>query len=253
MRRITGILAVAALMLPALAFGDVATLSYDLDTFEEWNVSAASGGGTRAEPAWIYDNNNSCGSSGSWMGTIASYDVKSLWGDEVWTEGTGVLRSFSFHIGNPSPQLNQVIANPTFEINFYDYDSRDYIGGFSQETGWAILGGQAGRATISDIDQTFTVDLTSHDHLFVTWQITSYEGNNPAGVAALTFYPPNIGSSDRDEWYWSGTDSTVFPDGPGWYSFSTATYNMLGFAIGVTPEPGSLLLLGMAGLLIRRR
>ncbi|MGD8451911.1 MAG: hypothetical protein PVJ57_08840 [Phycisphaerae bacterium] len=250
MRRITGILAVAALMLPALAFGDVLSPSYD--NVDEWNVSLAAGDGTRADPVWIYDNNNMTGDDGVPVASVNSYDVTSLWGDEVRTEGTGVLRSFSFFVCNPSPMFNQVIANCTFDINFYDYNNRDYIGGFSLATTGAVLGGHTARVTLSDIDQAFTIDLTGHDHLFVTEQITAYEGN-AVGVGALTRYPPNIGSSDRDEWYWSGTDSTVFPNGPGWYSFSTATYNMLSFAIGVTPEPGSLLLLGMAGLLIRRR
>lgn len=211
------------------------------------SIDVSMAAGPRATPVIVYDDTTAPSAA---VAAVSSYDKLATWGDETVMTGTGTLRQFAFSLYN-SGTSPAALVNPAVQIGFYDAATGTPLGGFTGNITTSLNPGYYTIVTFSDLDQSFTLNLTSAD-IIVTQKITSYTGNVlRAGIAMMN--PVGVGSSPGNDWYWSGTDATLFPSGAGWYALSTATANNVAYQIGLTPEPASFLLVGVGLLLMRRR
>lgn len=159
-------------------------------------------------------------------------------GDDLYMTGGGVLEGFKFTYASVDPAPAPVAA----VIAFYDLATFNYGGGNVPIAAYSVGPLPGNGAWII----TVSVDPMTAPLLPANIMMTQLMDTVDSGP--LTFYPPTVGSTT--DGVWAGAPDNMF--------FTSGMFglppNTLNFGYEVTvPEPAALLLVGLAGLLIRRR
>ncbi|MBN2447313.1 MAG: PEP-CTERM sorting domain-containing protein [Phycisphaerae bacterium] len=231
MNRLLALAAIVALALPALAL--------DLETADPLPVGAVPSMGDSTRSTVVYSNVATATSGYSRLNPPAE-EI----GDELLTTGAGPLDSVTFSVYNSS-NSTLPLTGADLTLKFYNYNSGtssfDLAGtlAYDNVTFTGLTPGYYTMLTVSDIAQSQTINLSTD--ILATLTISDIQGGAER-VGQILFNPPTIGSS-TDDFYRDGA----------WYWFGGSPVANFGWEIGVVPEPTALLLLGLAGLLARRR
>jgi len=233
-----------------LALGATARADLQFESPNFWGsmrVDAVTGvvspeAGTRA----IYDVYNNTSSSAN--AAFSSTDLTSVWGDNVVTVGTGLLKENAFTVYNSSSSAGPLLTAQV-AIDFYRNSDSSYIGGYT--TNPISFGGGAGLAagfyTIINVTGLDSLNIV----LDTTDLIVTQTVLNPTGTASrlgwASLNPVTIGSSPISFYADSATVGAA-----GFYNLSGGTPANLGYRIAV-PEPTTLALLALGGVLALRR
>lgn len=171
-------------------------------------------------------------------------------GDDLDMIGGGVLEEVTFSVWNgmssTSPLPNQ-LTSADLELNFYSgvLDANNVMnyswsGGFSLDN--VALGLAPGYFTLLTVNQLQSLNIALTPNIIASLTITDLQGGSTK-AGQVAYNPPTIGSS---------YDMFMKNGQLGWW-FGGPPY-IANFAWEIkVPEPAGLLLLGLAGLLIRRR
>jgi len=175
----------------------------------------------------VYDNTSSTPQTG-----ISSTDLTSIWGDELFTTGLGLLSTHKFTLYNASGSAGSLLS-ATVNISFYDAPSSTFLGGYSGTIsfGSGLPVGSFSTITASSLD-ALLINLTSTD-LVVIQTVTAKTGAaSRLGVVSLD--PVLVGSSPPTMYIQS---ATIAGGVPGFYNLGITTD--VGNFIGVNPPPVS--------------
>jgi len=176
----------------------------------------------------IYDNASSTPQVG-----ISSTDLSSVWGDELFTTGVGLLSTHKFTLYNYSGSAG-ALTSATVSISFYDAVTSAFFGGYGGTinfSGSGLLPGQFSTITASGLDGLL-INLTTTD-LVVLQTVTAKTGAaNRLGIVSLD--PVLVGSSPVTMFIQSGTIASGVP---GFYNLGVTTD--VGNFIAVNPPPVS--------------
>lgn len=144
---------------------------------------------------------------------FSSTSFASIFGDEVFMSGTGILDQhvFSIYNGGGANLLTATIA-----VNFYDAVTSGFLGGYTTNVslGAGLIAGQYTLVTVTNISP-LAINLNVSD-IVVTQTMTAHTGaSTRCGIASLT--PPTIGTSPNTMYI---NSSTVGP--AGFYNIGTA-------------------------------
>jgi hypothetical protein len=149
-------------------------------------------------------------------------------GDDLHMVSGGVLDSYAFGYYLPGTDPTDAV------VRFYANDVDDNIGALIAS--YTLTGLTAGAWIWSETVTQPGADLTQD--LLMTVQFSN------AAAGLLSFSPPTVGTS-HDLWRNQTTGN--------WYWWSGTPAGDLCMAVSIVPEPASLVLLGIGGLLMIRR
>jgi hypothetical protein len=218
---------------------------YDMAT-QTWS----SGGAWSNFTGTAYDSTNysTSGATGYGVGATSSTDLNSIYGDDMVMAGTGTLDSFQFAIFCSSSSTGALVS-AVENISFYDGATGTAIGGFQVTLG-ALAKGYFSVITVTGLSG-LGINLASND-VVVTQKLSSVVGASRMGTVFGTVAnaAPAVGTTPAGL-YISNATSTA-----GYYTFTGYSTNSNGvYQVGLVnvPAPGALALLGVAGLVGRRR
>lgn len=138
--------------------------------------------------ATLYDNTPSAPNFG-----LSSTDLTALWGDQLFTTGTGVLSTMQFTIFNSGSSAGSLLT-ANVDLSFYDANTSASLGSFSTNVGFGsgLPAGFFSIITVTNLDP-LAINLNVTD-ILVLQTVTSFTG--PAtrlGIASLT--PVVVGAS----------------------------------------------------------
>jgi hypothetical protein len=195
---------------------------------------ALNGAGTAvARGDIVYDN------TATVLGAYSSTNLQFVWGDDPVLTAGGILDDFTLSIFNSSSSAGPLLT-ATIAVEFYDNaDPANPVdlGGFSGDVEWTggLAQGYYSAVSWSDLSMLETpIELPTN--VLVLQQVTALTGT-ASKLGVVYAYPPTVGTSAA-----------------GFYTNGTWTTTNGGFyQIGVIPEPASIILLALGGLLLRRR
>lgn len=237
MKRIGVVLLVLAIAAPVLAGG------IDVATAVPHRIGGTFGGSDRATV--VYSNTTN---STGYATTTSGNEV----GDDMALTAIGTLDTLTFSVWNSDFTALHNLLTADFEVNFYNYSIDpngifvvgSHIGGFTDpgET-LNLLPGYGTGLTFSGLSTGLVPPIVfAQNTIIASLKITNLTGGSLT-AGQFIMGAPTIGSSY----------TAFFKNGTfGWWFPSINAGNFL-WEVGVIPEPASMLLLGLAGLLIRRR
>jgi hypothetical protein len=177
----------------------------------------------------VYDNTTTL------IGGYSSTNLAFIWGDDTTLTAGGTLEDFTATIYNSSSSAGPLLT-ATLLFGFYD-SSANYLGGFQGSVSWTsgLSPGYYSALSWTGLSGLSTpIVLPAGTTVYQT--VTAMTGT-ATRLGIIAAYPPTVGSSAAG-FYQNGT----------W----TTTYGVY-YKIGVIPEPASLVLMSLAGLLLARR
>lgn len=178
----------------------------------------------------------------------------SLIGDDLYLDMTGapgnILDDFSFSVFNGGPWPDKLLDSCDVDLSFYDLNDFTFVGAVSFPGLHPSLA--PGYYTTYHAADLGTLNIALPAELLAIIRIYNVMGGADR-VGQIIVNPIAVGSSSDMFWL---DDTVATPPGPnqGWYWFSGEPDANFYWQIGVIPEPASLLLVALNGLvLIRRR
>jgi hypothetical protein len=203
----------------------------------------------RVVAAYIYDNITA--PSAPNFGYSEPVTNNPIYGDTLNMTGTGVLDELTLTIFNATTGGNTgTVTGGVMTVNFFRQSDNSLIGGFAGNYTFnpVLQPGFFATITFNNLATLATPVNIDTANVIVTQSNAQAGTSTRNGVVSLN--PINIGTSPSTVFI----SSTATP--AGFYNFNPAgTQSNFGYKIGVTPEPGTMLLagLGLGGLALRRR
>jgi hypothetical protein len=161
-------------------------------------------------------------------------------GDELLMTAGGILDTCSFSVFNSSATAPLTSADLT--LKFYNLVGTTYVlAGQLAYTNVALNLNAGGYYSTFNVTGIAGSNISLGTTVLATLTISNVVGGSTS-VGQVLANPPAVGSS-TDDFFYNGS----------WYWFNGNPVANFYWQIGVVPEPASMLLLGLAGLLIRRR
>lgn len=225
-------LSIAALALCAFAGSAAAQLTSEpLGGFKGYTIHNHATHTTKIQPTApaalpivIYDNTASAANFG-----FSSTDLGAVFGDELFTTGTGTLQAATFTFYNPSSSAGPVLT-ASFGVDFYDAVTSGYLGGFSAniDFGAGLDPGYYTFISVTNLDP-LAIDLNTTD-VIALQTVASFTGTaTRLGIASLD--PPTVGSSGPDMYVDASTVGAA-----GWYTIAGQNANP-GYQLSVISGP----------------
>lgn len=173
-------------------------------------------------------------------------------GDDLHMVSGGVLDTLSFTVFNAEATGGSPITTCDLTVDFYDMTGMTgtypnwppTYTSVGQLTWTGIqLDLPAGYYTVvsaADISGIATINLPAD--ILATLTITNVTGG-AALVGTVAASPPGLGTSDPLQMFWDGQ----------WYNYGAGYPADLYWTVGIVPEPGTLVMLALGGLLMIRR
>ncbi len=189
----------------------------------------------------VYSNltNNPYGSTSYYFNSLP-YAAPQQLGDDLHMTSGGELSSFKFTYFDPndgSPAVQSV------QIYFYDYATFNPNGTSPPIAQYNVTG-------LPGIKGGWIISVPVSPGVILPADVVMSQLQDTVTSGPYIFDPPTIGSSNDN--LWAGP-----PDGQ-WFTGQQIgmppPYNLgFGYEVSLVPEPATMLVLGLAGLLIRRR
>ena len=237
MKRIGVVLVLLAIAAPVLAGGiDVAI-----------NAPHRIAGSTGADRATVVYSNTA--TSTGYGSTTSGNEV----GDDMALTGVGTLDTLAFSVWNSDFTALHNLITANLEVKFYNYSIDpnglfvvgSLIGGFTDPAQTLnLLPGYGTALSFTNLSTSLSPPIVfGQNKIIASLKITNLTGG-ALTAGQFLYTPPSVGSS-YPYFFKNGTY--------GWWFGSTGPAGNWYWQVGVIPEPAGMLLLGLAGLLIRRR
>jgi len=173
----------------------------------------------------VYDN-----TSATPQFSVSSTDLNSVWGDELFTTGTGVLSTHKFTLYNSSSSAGPLLT-ASVSVSFFDAVTSAFLGGYSGNInfGAGLLVNQFAVITASPLD-AFLINLNVSD-VIVTQTVTAKTGA-ASRLGIVTFGPILVGGSPGTMYI---SSATIGGGVPGFYNLGSPADP--GYYIAVNPPP----------------
>lgn len=206
---------------------------------------------SRVDPTLTYDSTNyaTSGATGYGTGATSSTDLNAIYGDSMtMVGGSGkTLDTFKFAIFCSGSSTNP-LTSAVETIRFYRQSDGTQIGAFTVNIG-SLAKGYYSVYTVTALS-SLNINFDTND-VVVTQKLSSVVGATRMGTVFgnnITAAAPALGST-APGMYISNTATTA-----GYYTFTNYAANSNAvYQVGVIPAPGSIAVLGVAGLAARRR
>lgn len=178
----------------------------------------------------IYDNTASAANFG-----FSSTDLTAVWGDRLFTTGTGILSTHAFTIFNTGTSAG-VLLTANVGVDFYDSATSTFLGGYTTNVNFgAGLGlGFYSIVNVPSLDPLL-INLTTTDIIVLQTVLSKTGPANRLGIASLN--PVTLGASPGSMYI---AASTVGGGVPGFYNIGNPPLPANpGYALAVNPPPVS--------------
>lgn len=174
----------------------------------------------------VYNNTTSPANFG-----FASTDLAAIWGDELFTIGTGFLSQQQFTIFNSSSSLGPLLT-ATIGVQLYDGVSSSLVGSYSVNVnfGAGLNPGFFSIVNVTNLDP-LNIGLNTTD-VIVLQQILARTGT-ASRLGIVSMDPPTVGSSPATMYI---AASTVNGGLPGFYTIAQGPANP-GYLLSLAPPP----------------
>lgn len=165
----------------------------------------------------IYDNTASPANFG-----FSSTDLLAVWGDELFTVGTGILSTQRFSIFNAGSSLGPLLT-ATVSVSIFDAASAALLGSYNVNVnfGAGLNPGFFSNVLVTNLDP-LAINLTTTD-IVVMQRVTAKTGTaNRLGIASLN--PPTVGASPNTMYIQA---ASVNAGTPGFYTIASGPANPL--------------------------
>lgn len=172
----------------------------------------------------VYDNTLSAANFG-----FSSTDLAAVFGDELFTIGTGILSTHQLSLFNAGTSLGPVLT-ATLGLEFFDAVTSAFLGGYSVSInfGTGLAPGFFSTITVTALDPLL-INLNTTDIIVLQRVISKTGTANRLGIASKN--PPTVGSSPTSMFI---NATTVGP--AGFYNVGATPANPIN-QIGVSPPP----------------
>jgi hypothetical protein len=192
------------------------------------NLVAGKGGGPSATNVLttIYDNASASATFG-----VSSTDLASVWGDELFTTGTGLLSTHKFTLFNSGSSAGPLLT-ATVNVSFFNAITSAPLGGYLTNInfGTGLPAGFFSVVTVTGLDPLLII-LNTTD-VVVTQTITARTGAaNRLGIVSMG--PQLVGASPTSMYI---SSATIGGGVPGFYTFVNGPADP-GHFLGVNPPP----------------
>jgi hypothetical protein len=174
----------------------------------------------------VYDNTSAAGLYG-----VSSTDLASVWGDELFTAGTGLLSTHKFTVFNSGSSAGTLLT-AVVNVGFYDAGTSAYLGGYSTNVnfGAGLNVGFFSIVTVSNLD-ALNIVLNTTDVLVLQTVTSTTGAANRLGIASMG--PQVVGASPTSMYI---NSATIGGGVPGFYTFANGPADP-GYYLAVNPPP----------------
>ena len=174
----------------------------------------------------IYDN-----TSASPLYGVSSTDLASVWGDELFTTGTGLLSTHKFTLFNAGSSAG-VLLTATVNVQFFNATTSAFLGGYNTNInfGAGLPVGFFSIVTVTALDPLLII-LNTTDVIALQTVTAKTGAANRLGIASMG--PAVVGSSPTSMYV---SSATIGGGVPGFYTFTAGPADP-GHFLAVNPPP----------------